>query len=130
MCRRRYHRATVSVKMRTTWPSSLPSNAGQRPPVGLVGPLLREGQQVLLHHLVRAVSSGCRREYTGPADAGCVRAAASTKEDVGQRLTEVACSSVFASPLLVPAHLRFVVFALLQAGGDGGDQAAAVAALG
>ena len=26
---------------------------GQRPPVGLVGPLLLEGQQVLLHHLVK-----------------------------------------------------------------------------
>ena len=40
--------------------------------------------------LQSAVSSGCRREHTGPEDAGCARAAASTKEDVGQRLTDVA----------------------------------------
>jgi hypothetical protein len=34
----------------------------QRPAVGRIGPMLLEGQQVLLEHLIkRCLSSGCRR---------------------------------------------------------------------
>jgi hypothetical protein len=49
----------------------------------------------------KAVFSGCRREYAGPADVGCAHAAASTREDVGQQFTKVA-----QSRLVAPPHLR------------------------
>jgi len=62
--------------------------------------------------LYKAVFSGSRREYTGPEDTGCVRAAASTKEDVGQRVTEVARLPTYASALLVFAYGRLAVFTL------------------